>query len=73
MGKIVINNNLIQVYDLQDNIIGYRNKKINNDLKHEKKLKLKPLIFKNSSSVERLANNMFMYTKELSGIRKMNK
>lgn len=71
--KFVINNNLIQVYDLQDNIIGYRNKKINNDLKHEKKLKLKPLIFKNSSSVERLANNMFMYTKELNGIRKMNK
>ena len=70
--RFLIDKNLLEVYDHQDNILAYQNKKINNDFKPDKKIKLKPLIVKNPSSVERLANNMFRYTKNLSLIKKLN-
>ena len=72
LDRFQIGKNLHKIYEEQDNIIAYRSKKINNDIKPDKKLKLKPLIVRNSSSIERLADNMFRYTIKLKSIRKLN-
>jgi len=68
LDRFVIEKNLYDRFEEQDNLIAYRNKKINlnNIMKHDKKIRLKPLIVKsNKTSVEKLANNMFRYSKKL--------
>lgn len=64
LDRFNIGNKILQIYDEQDNVIAYRSKKIN--LEHsDKKIKLKPLITKNNHSIEKLANNMFNYSKRI--------
>jgi hypothetical protein len=68
LDRFIIEKNLYDKFENQDNLIAYRNKKINlnNIMKHDKKIRLKPLIVKsNKTSVEKLANNMFRYSKKL--------
>lgn len=65
--RFLIKKNLYDLFDDQENIFAYRSKKINinNEVKQDKRLKLKPLIVKNASSVEKLASTMFSYSKRL--------
>jgi len=49
LGRFDIDDKLNLIFDEQENVLGYRNKKIN--IKHDRKIKLKPLIVKNRSSV----------------------
>ena len=64
LDKFLVGKKILQIYDEQDNVIAYRSKKINCE-HSDKRIKLKPLIMKNNSSIEKLANNMFNYSKRI--------